>query len=144
MSRARRNSFLFLAGLAALLVGGCATQPPTASGARTVMVALRVTGGQAPSPEQVAKAHRAIAEAVTKAGLQFANHLDGADYVLSATFTPEPGDPDQGHLAITSVERVGRSRVSDARATEASFNEMRTQLRAVERWAESRSAPAAP
>ncbi len=134
-------SLLFLA---ALLLCGCATPPPTTAGPPTVMVALRVTGGRAPSPEQVAKVHRAIAAAVNEAGLRFADHLERADYVLSATLTPEPGDPNQGHLVIQGVERVGRSRVSDTRVAEARFDEKRKQLRAVENWAESRSAPAGP
>ena len=144
MNFARRNAFFLLAALGALLVGACATQPPITRGVPTVMVALRVSGGGAPSAEQIAQVHRAVAATVADAGLRLAENLERADYILTATLTPDQGDPTQGHLAINGVERVGRSPVSDTRLTEAKFAEMRRELAAIERWAESRSAPPGP
>lgn len=73
------------------------------------MLVLRVPGGGRPTPQQVAAAHRALADTMQQGGYVFARRLEQADYLLTATLTPDPVNPDGGRLSIDRMERI-RSR----------------------------------
>lgn len=101
-----------LVSLALVLLGGCAAPPPVAQNGRALMLVLRVPGGGRPTPQQVAVAHRALAETMERGGFVFAQRLEQADYLLTATLIPDPVDPNGGRLSIDRMERAQRSQAS--------------------------------
>jgi hypothetical protein len=124
-------------GLAAWALSGCATLGQKSDGRPAILIALQLAGGGAPSAQQAATVYRMLGDAVGHAGLRFADSREGADYVVTATFTPDPVDPNRGHLTVRGVERVQRPGV-DLQAMNSSVQNSLSQLEA---WARRHEAP---
>jgi hypothetical protein len=149
MNRKMRSKTFSLALVLGMLVGGCSTAESSARNVPTVMIALNIAGGGRPSPEQAALVQQSLAGAMAKAGLQFARSADDADYIVTATLTPDPVNPKQGHIKISRIEPARRveseqpnalraSRSADAMTSEAKAQQER--LRQLEAWSQSTDA----
>ena len=125
-----------LAFWTALLIGGCAAPAPTSGGAPSVLIELHVSGGGAPTPHQIEKVQEAIAPVMVQSGLQLAESLKRADYVLTATFTPDPVDPNGGRLSLHGLEPARGRRNNTPNPSEAQLKEMQDRVANLERWAQ--------
>ena len=125
-------TLIFVAGL----VSGCANRAPSARRAPTIMIAVRLAGGGAPSPEQAAAVQQAMAPAADKAGLQFASSLETADFLVTVSFLPDPQDPTKGEIKVNRIERTPGNLGYDGRGPDP-----KQALRELEQWGQSRSAP---
>ena len=117
-----------------LLIGGCTEPVSTGGGAPRVLVALHVPGGGEPTPHQIEKVNEAIAPVMVQAGLQLAESLERADYILTATFIPDPVDPNGGRLTLHGLEPARGRRRSTPNPTAAQLKEMKDRVENLERW----------
>jgi hypothetical protein len=98
-----------------------------------------MAGGGAPSAEQTNHVYAAIAPVAARAGLEIAQSLSDADYLVTVTITPDAIDPKKARFIVTSVE--------PKRATPGSAGDVtaaRERITELERWGDSRSAPIYP
>ena len=130
------RALLSLAFWAALLIGGCAAPAPTSGGPPRVLVELHVSGGGAPTPHQIEKVNEAIAPVMVQAGLQLAESVERADYVLNATFTPDPVDPNGGRLSLHGLEPARGRRGNTPNPSAEQLKEMKDRVANLERWAQ--------
>lgn len=130
--------FISLGCLVALLCGACSTSPATGAKPPAVAIAVRTIGGT-PSPQQFANIHQALQAHVARAGFRFAEHAAAADFVVTASFTPDPVNPNGGHVSIVSVEPARQIAQGVEESSES--RELRQRLREIERWIDSQSRP---
>jgi len=130
------RALLSLACINSLLFGGCVAPEPTSGGAPSVLVALDLPGGRKPTPHQIEKVHEAIAPVMMQAGLQLAESLERADYILYATFTPDPVDPNGGRLSLHGLEPARGRRSTGSNPPAAQLREMQDRVQNLERWAQ--------
>ena len=112
MNRTPKKLLAPLMILAALLMSACATSAPAVRGAPAIVLALQITGGGAPTAQQIATIEQMLAPAMGRDGLSFAKNPESADYLVSAVFAPDPVDPATGHLTVTGIDPDERSRVN--------------------------------
>lgn len=122
-------------GFLALLLGGCATETAPPNPAPRVLLVLQIAGGGAPTPQQAAQVQQAIRPILTQVGFQLAERVGLADYVLSATFAPDPVDPAAGRLTLRSFEPARRDRGDRANPAAGTLREMQSRVENLERWA---------
>src|SRR5581483_12523343 len=100
-----------------------------------------VPGGGSPSQPQAAKVYEAITPAMARAGFQFANSIETADYVLTVTFTPNPLDPPGGHVAVNGLERGRHWRSNVKDDTSERLKEVQSSVQDLDRWTNAHSPP---
>ncbi len=137
MNAGRKILFLSLTGFAVLLSAACTTSAPVAKGLPTVLIALQIPGGGRPTPQQIATVDQMLAGFMDDKGLQLADSAEKADFILSATFTPDPVDPSRGHLTVHNLEAAPNTKID--------FGEMRSRIESaagdLQAWGMSHSAP---
>jgi hypothetical protein len=131
MSRA----WLSLLGVIALMVGGCVQGETKATRAPRVLLLLQIPGGGAPTPRQAAQIQHALAPVIADAGFQLAERVDLADYLLTATFAPDPVDPEAGRLTLRSFEPARGNHAENSNPAAGTLREMQTRVENLERWA---------
>ena len=95
---------------------------------------MHLAGGGAPTAQVTAKIHEALAPAMAQAGLEFAQSLERADYVLTATFTPDPVNEEGGRLTLQSLEPARPWRRGPGNPAAATLREMQDRVDNLERW----------
>lgn len=98
-------------------------------------VAIRTTGGRAPTSDQVNRILQALTPELTRSGFVLASDRSVADVVVLVSFTPAP-EGSGGRLVVTGMEPSARFKESTAGGDSEEAKEIRRRQREYERWTE--------
>ncbi len=139
---ARRRLWGFIS-LSALLIAGCtSTRSTTDASQPSVLIAVQVAGGAAPTPAQSAKTYRQVSAELIKAGYRIADRTDTADFEVVATITPDAIDPTQGAIKVSDVHPIQRRSNNSRGSIQTPLQAAQERQNALDNWGKSREAPA--
>jgi hypothetical protein len=135
---ARALPRVMVLGFVVSFLAACAATPQaSAPETPAVLIAIRMSDSSAPPPELGARIQRALASTITDAGMRPATDLRDATYLITVTYTPDPVNPQGGHLQVGPAEPLSEVRRPASNGEIARIKRLQDdQVRTMDRLAE--------